>query len=614
MRPLLKNYVALARTSNGVYIEAGQRSFVIAGGDVYPLVSRLLAALDGKNDWAKLSAALPARARPLLDQIIDELQRHQMVHLLDAEATTQLPAKLEEKYENTIAFIQNLSPHYAMIFMAWRESHMTVVGAGDSFTALVHGLVKSGVRRLRLALEAGQGYDRTRAQCEAVLERERAAGLEFECKWIEPVDFLAGPSQGSARLLYVNDALSLDHPSPHLQALLKDCSTRKLFGGIVQDNALLGPEIPAGELAALDIWRRIPSPSPALPYSAAICSVLGSLMAFQTLKATVHEQLPDQNARDWSRHHLLRLSAGGEITAHPLKAPLTDHARSAALAGQPNGSRDAMEVAERRKLEQLLEPAFDPLTGFLSWTDEIEADFPLVHRALRISTSNEPLTIVQWGLTPQDVGLRTLCRAAEVAAAIQERPATPRTVPITALPERTVWRQLALAHAIVRSPLFCDSVRSYRIALSSIADPVMQMLCRIARLYQGTLPNITLHSAPGLAAYLAEADVAGTCAVAVAASPLAAMVESLGNALSLQQCPGQGATVAKIEAAWQGGPPPRPVVDAHQDIVFAELPLGEEPVEAFGLAVVEHLLELPAFANSSLVIGHITLETARTGR
>lgn len=610
MIPLLKSYVGVASTDDGVYVQAGERNFVIAGKNLFPLISKLLAAFDGRTSLPSIAEALPASARPLLDKLVGELKRHRMIHLLDSSGMATVAPDLEREFKSTLAFLRDQHADYQSIFLAWRDTEMTVVGGGHSFEALVRALLKSGVRRLRLALECGAPLGKQEL-LDVALRADLPSGIDTELIWLpgSASAFLPLLAQSTGRVLYANDLIPWDQPSSLFAIVLRDSPVRILAGGIFCDRGLVGPEMTAGGGSLMDSWLRVPHGDAEVPHSIASCSIIGALMAFEALKSMIFEREEGERYSNWSQRHFFHITPGAEITTHQQLAcaPGTLET-SPARREVPGASRDAWVVTERRRLEANMAAAFDPLTGMLAWSEAGHAEFPLPHCAVQVTLPGSGadralLEVLQWGLTPQDVGLRVLCLAVAASADWLDAARLDRQQPLTASPLAVEWRRAALAHGIARSSLFAQQGQTQRIAIDSIGDPGFQMLVRLSRLYTESLPEVCIRFVPGLPAFVAEARVGIEFASAAGASALEALVESLGLALSLRQCPqrARGADVRLLYPlaplrAGKGQPAP-----------LSRLEFPERAMESFAYEAVEHRLDPALFSHSGMIIGFIEL-------
>ena len=524
MKPLLKSHVVYVPVEEGVYFQAGQNSFLFKGRGLFPLVTRIVSLLDGTRTVPALESIVPEKAHALLGLLLGELERARMLHMVVDTSEAPLPKHVEELYSGTIGFLKDETPHWPGVFRNWRETRIIAAGAGLSYRVMVRNLMRSGARRLVLALDQPEDPSGDRAAVTASVAEAKSRDAEIVADWADSEQAVEAARADGARILYVSDAVP-----PHDSLFLRLTALERpdsLAGGIYRGAALVGPEGADGP-SLLPIWERIANKSAGPPYSRAARAILGSVVAFEALKSLGAAEAAEPERRDWLRRHCCHLRPDSTIEIHQL----------APEAPAPASDSTPAEAAEPRPDDG---PLFDPATGCLQWEDFAGAEFPLPHRAIRLQMdsgaglASDPVT--QWALTPQDIDERATARALESLAELESPAAAvagSAFSPALANRDEAAWRLEARANAVARHPEFLSKAPPIRIDPESVADQDARMLIRLVRLYTGHLPNLWLLG--GGAVSIACVGVEGQLFRTAAASPGKAFVEALGDALSTLQ-------------------------------------------------------------------------------
>jgi hypothetical protein len=528
MKPLLKSYVAFVPVENGVYFEAGLDSFFLKGRGIFPLVTRMASLLDGTRPVTAIESVIPEKARPLFALLLAELERKQMVHMVPDAAETALPGSVEDRYASSIHYLKDQTPNWFAVFRRWRETPILAAGAGLSYRVMVRNLLRSGVRHLLLALDASEDPSADRSAVAASVAEAAGRDEEIVVQWLDSASAVADAATGGARIVYVSDDVPLAEGSLFRRLIALE-RPGTLAGGIVRGSALVGPEFGDG-IPLLSTWDRFSAEGPGLPYSRATRAILGSVVAFETLKSLIFDESTDPGQRGWLQRHCYRLHPDTTIEVHSLAPPGVGQAGAPAPAEANAAGPDD-------------DPLFDPVTGSLRWDDFAGAEFPLPHRAIAIRTQVSdggptPDPVTQWALSPQDLDERATARALE-ALAEADRPAIAAagcsSSPVVAARDEAVWREEARAQAIARHAMFLSGAAPVRIDPETVADQDARMLLRLVRLYTGAVPRLWLLGGTGCGACVACVDVDGQLSRAAAATAGKAILEALGDALSALQ-------------------------------------------------------------------------------
>jgi hypothetical protein len=326
-------------------------------------------------------------------------------------------------------------------------------------------------------------------------------------------------------------------------------------------------------------------------------------MAFEALKAQLYVQRAVGGEKPWSQRNFFWVTPGGEVTTHPLDG-VTAGSELRTRDDPPWPADTDLMVKERRRLEIAMAGLFDPLTGVMTWDNDDIREFPLPHQRMvlciaRRDGAPQIISVVEWALTPQEAGLRTLLKA--VARHAQTSLCGPQDPLVVAAGDLEHWNSLALAQAIARSEVFAERGRTAVVSPRGIADPDIQMLLRLTRLYCEELPVLRIFWIPGLPAFMAKVSVGSAVASAVAASATQALVECLGEALSRWQLAGENAPMADDRTAAKNSAP-----QADQ-IALSDLESPPVQLATLGYDARAHHLSIAALEGTGVVVGWIEL-------
>jgi hypothetical protein len=529
MKLFIKSYVVFVPVEDGVYFEAGQDNFLLKGRGIFPLVSRMVALLDGTRTREALEAVIPEKARPLFALLLAELERKKMLQLVPDGVEAALPETIRALYADSIGYLKDQLADWPTAFRRWRETPIIAAGAGLSHRVMVRNLLGSGVRRLFVALEESEDAAADRSAIAATVAEAVGRDREVAVRWLDSAETEAEAAAVESRSLYVGDDVPSARDSLFHRLIGLD-RPGTLAGGIFRGTGIVGPELGDG-VPLLGVWERISESGPNVPYPRAARAILGSVMAFEALKSLVFVESTDPAQRGWLRRHCYRVGPDTTIQVHAL-APASVAATAPSLA--PGADAAAADD----------DPLFDPLAGSLRWDEFVGQEFPLPHRAIAIRTRPGGTfdgAVEQWALTPQDLDARTTARALEALgqAGVELSPAVPGCAwsPVVAARDEPTWRAEARAQATARHECFLSRAKPARLDPESLSgDDDAAMLLRLVRLYTGSMPALWLFGGGGgWGACLACVAVDGQLSRAAASTPSKALVEALGDALSAVQ-------------------------------------------------------------------------------
>jgi len=410
----LKNYVFFRETGTGVWFDAGRRSFALNGKGIYPVVERLLSALEasGRSPDA-LVAELPARLQELARRLFDALEQHDMLQ----RGRVHRDDKADRSHSAYAEFLRYLEDHSADGALAealslWRKATVVVVGDGYAAKAAIGVLADCGCGRILLRCTSAIDVDLDEIRLS--LQDRSSSEVDLSMDAFEP-SAINGAIHGV--VIAGSQHLSVDHAIT--------------IAGQAQDAGItVSACLPInGHLAVLSVATKdmagiadladwlLPAAEPVTP-SPVNLAIAGSI-ASQDMVARFFgiTAAADATARIVSPY--------SEVEVCPIPVSPRRHVDGMVMRSTDLSAR--IEMPEERDLsryEQVrmaLAPWMDPATPVLD-TELPEAlpQLPLHHDAFsvrRAGTAVDGLQLaVGWGLTPEDAGFRAAMNAVATLA------------------------------------------------------------------------------------------------------------------------------------------------------------------------------------------------------
>ncbi len=298
----LKSYVYFAEAQDGVYFGGGTEHFLIKGAGIYPLVSRLVAMLDGSRSIDAIRNALPLKARSFFGVLVSELRDRQMLREC-LPSNDNISDDEWRLYRDTLLFLRDRTADFASLFRAWRARNNIVIGGGICAKALLRGLARTGAGQIQVLHEPCSTEGPQIAELVRVLAEHSARDASFRYAVIENAALESAlPADG--RLIYASDQLRIGaHAGIHFA------------GGFLRDQAIVAGGAGANCNAILtDLGSRLVE-GEAGAYSAVTApSIIGNLLAYEILRSDLAAFTNNPQAASANAEHFLHLSPGGEVT------------------------------------------------------------------------------------------------------------------------------------------------------------------------------------------------------------------------------------------------------------------------------------------------------------
>lgn len=523
----LKNYVFFRETDKGVWFDAGRRSFALNGQGIYPLVERLVGALErsGRSPEA-LVTGLPAQLQAFARRLFDELARHQMLQVETLHAEEAF-AHGHSAHAEFLKYLEdNIGDGSLHATLArWRQASIVVVGDGYAAKAAAGVLADSSVGRVVLHCTSTAEVDVDELQ--GALRDRGTSEISLREGEFDPA-FIAAGVQGL--IIAGSDGLALDRAIAHTRAALAAgipvCVSLPIQGHL----AVVSMTTPGvAGLADLADWL-LPATEAITP-SPANLAISGSLAA-QDMIACVCGIGGAEHAR------ARIVSPYAEVSVCPIPPSPARHGEDAVVRPPDMGARvempEARDLSPYEHLRMALAPWADPALSVLSVElPQPLPQLPLYHEAFAVRRPGEgrgrTQIAVGWGLSPEEAGLRASMNAIVLLA--EQEFGTAQA--LAAGLDEEAWRSAALARAFVRHARFARDAVWGTFGSDEVEDAEAGVALRILQFLVPSPLAFKVGFVPGIAAFVVSCHAGGTCLSRVCLPSLAeAIAEAIGLAIS----------------------------------------------------------------------------------
>jgi hypothetical protein len=518
----LKSYVYFGETEDGVWFEAGDKSFVLKDRKLYPLVERFVDLVDSGTPVEEIVARAPAKLQGFFPKLLDSLVRHDMLLALDDDYA--FPAALTEHTgaAELLKVLEDRLQGAALVSAVrrWQEAHVVIAGSGYALKAAACALAAAGCQALRVQWQGGAGRA-TFAEVEAAVRSAAVEGAVLCFQAGAPDASLLGDSD---LLVYASDSADLAL-ARLIDTTLRQNGRAGAIAACFDGHACVLPPVEHGRAGLDELLAWLPPADPAAAsHSATSLSVLGCVAAQGALFQFFGF---DQDKR---RGSVPVVTPELHVVLHSLVPsggrPLLpfEHAPRFQLP-----EARALETFELLKLA--LAPWFDGLLGALSvGADDGIQQMPLLQYPVQVRRpGRETALVVGWGLDLGQAGIRALCDAVALLAA----PLAPEGAAVVAAADEGHWQRSAYAAAVVRSEAFRAAHASGWVDLDAVDDPGVGVLRRLIRYHSRAPLQVRLHWSGQGAVFAAEAWLGDTAvSTAVGDTVGGVIAEALGRACS----------------------------------------------------------------------------------
>ncbi len=492
----LKPAVVWRDVGDGVLVEHGRRSFMMKGGKLFPVVSRLLSLVDEAPSLTALAESLPEQVRPVFGTLAKELSERAM--LTSGEA---MPPEFEELDKGIIDLAMDRCAAWPDALRSWVARSVLVVGADELRTGVVRQVQSLGAHNVQ----------------DGLVDRQELDGASL----VVGIADTAANAEQLQRFSYFDDAI----------LVVYRYGMAAVVAGSVSEFS-----------HARDLWQRLPSDE--FEPSRSATSSLHALIAYEAFQ---HHLASFQSDAE-------RAANGGNFRITRRDGSVEHHSRDIMLkSSKPFGLASdppAGELAEKA----ILAPVFDRDAGLMSWRDEQGDNYPLLHRRIALTefaTEDGPEDqVTGWGLTPEEADRRTIQHALIRLAELSQSPAGAAVSPLVAAADRDEAETLARAHAVATQRGLWDRSVANIVEPSPSDDRDLGTLIRLARLStSGEMPVFRSTVIPDGIGFVAFVQLGDREAQALALDEVSAFYLALGELLSARQLGSQTSTPPDLAQA-----------------------------------------------------------------
>ena len=173
-KPVLKSYVFFSEVDDGVYFNGGsEKSFILPGRGLYPVISKLISAMDGSRTVEQLVDALPEKVTPVFLHLHSQLDSRGLL-ADNSKAQEVLSADVRARYEDVLSYLSDMTNEHEEIFRRWRETSVAVIGNGFSTKSCLRALTSLGVGSVLSVLDQNDDRPTEPEILSAVLDHKSA--------------------------------------------------------------------------------------------------------------------------------------------------------------------------------------------------------------------------------------------------------------------------------------------------------------------------------------------------------------------------------------------------------------------------------------------------------
>jgi hypothetical protein len=473
----LRSTVRTMEVEEGAFISDGRSEILFSRPGLFPVILKLCASLNGELTLGAITEGVPARVRPLLDELIGALDARGMLQRLAAPAVN-FRDLMADPHRGVLLFLRDREPHFASEFEGWRNLSLAIVGAGHTLKAAARNFARLGIERICLHIVSGREVSEAEVT-QGVNDHYETMG-RGELKVVDREGFAAAISPDGL-LVYASDNLraDMDFPPPsHVSG-----ARLALASGVMDGVGLVVPLRHESDVLALRSRLRGAN---ARPHSITSRALIGSVTALQALSLTA---ISSRRSGDGPALPLLKIDAGGHVTQHQL-CDLSNQSPEA-IARLAISAKESRGGADARGAEggEIFDTLFDPVIGPFEWIPvDPDDELPLAHQAIDLRVPREdrvlPERVTGWGRELKDARGDALARAAARYAEQVESGrsgADPR--PITAATDYADWKQKACAYAFTASLPFQAGLQVRAVDPQRAVDLEIPWYLRLINIY-----------------------------------------------------------------------------------------------------------------------------------
>lgn len=594
-RVKLKNHVYFGVVPDGVLFDAGDVSFVVKDASTYPLVEKLIALMDAGNPVESILERAPAKLADFFQRILASLAEHGMLLTLDEDAppadrlvahtaVNELRKFLEDRLDGRSVDAE---------LRRWRDAQVIVAGSGHALLSAVRALSDSGCAKLCVIPDGGptEGLDELREEVESAHSLRLTVRARLD----------AEPTLDSAGLLvYAGDDADLGSLL-RIEDAMRAQAIPGAIAAVFAGRACVMPASLPGRPGLADLRHWLP---PQDEDEASLGPVAMALLGCVAAQAALCRFFGVETA-----------SSGGQVAVVSPELEVEYRMLVASATGEgapvPFVHPSKYQMPEGRpllpfeRIKYALEPWFDPLLGpFSVVADDRIEQVPLLQYPVRIRPASEQgqeRVVVGWGLEHAAAVVHGLSQAVEALAHSFQADG----VTLVCEFDEERWKRRALAHAVAASDDMAQRHRWAWVDPERLPPGPARVLHALLRFHAPDGVRVQLQwSEAGDAHIVRVLHQASTLCSVIAADPLTALEQGLGQACSLFQLQELQAPRFVAELVLPTPHAAAQAQDWHEALVAAQNAVAR-PAEF-------HLLTGPGFP-PSVYCGHASLQANAGG-
>lgn len=543
-KPVLRSYVFFSEVDEGVYFNGGsEKSFILPGQGLYPVVSKLISAMDGSRTVEQLVEALPEKVTPVFLHLHTQLDSRGLL-ANNSTAHEVLSPDIRARYEDVLSYLRDVTNDHEEIFNRWRETSVAVIGNGFSTKSCLRALAGLGVGSVVSALEQNDDRPTESEIMSAILEHE-SADEDFVFESYPSAKAMIEADADVDVAVLVSDSL---YDLSHADEALSHFTDRDIpvhIAGVIGGEGFVVPNVRHRRHELMEIVeRRRAGDDPASQQTITSCSVIGNLIAYELLRVVANTSrifnIPNDAAERWCLH----ISAGPEITLRPLfsvpdRESVSLRTETEAPVADADTGETVEEIAEQTR--EGMEALFDPMLGILS-NDIAEdlAQLPLAQEAFAVhfprSYGRSDAIATGYGFSPSEAYLRALYRAlATYADGVHTAASKAAETRFSAARTHAEWFGKALLDAVLHSDLATSELVPVVWSEDDVDSENLRLLRSVIEASGEGRLEVDLMTVPALPFYYCVARTPEETGVSVAATPLSSIETAMAELCSSVQ-------------------------------------------------------------------------------
>lgn len=524
-RVKLKNHVYFGVVADGILFDAGDASFVLKDTSTYPVVEKLIALIDAGNPVATILERAPPKLADFFGKILSLLAEHGMLLTLEADAPSAEALAAHTASNELRKFLEDRidGRSVGLALRRWCDTEVVVVGSGRALLSAVRALADSGCAKLTVVPDGGS-TDGTEALQDDIAS---AHSLRFGIGAMHDAERLI---DAAGLLLYVSDD-AVPTTVMRIERALKANRIAGAIGAVFDARACVLPAAQPGHPGVADLLHWLaPQGRDAASLGPIAMTLLGCVAAQAAICRFFGVEATTAGAQ------VAIVTPSLEVDYCMLVAAAKTEPTPPALVHPAKHQTPERVLMPFEHIKYALEPWFDPVLGpFSVVADDRIEQVPLLQYPIRVRSASDPgivVTVIGWGLEHGAAVVHGLAQACEALAHSFDQDGV---VLVCEFDEES-WKRRALAYAVATSDEMAKRNHWAWVDLEQLPAGPLRVLHSLLRFHAPDGIAVQIQWCGSGDAFIVRVLRAGSllCSV-IAAAPLAALAEGLGQACSMFQ-------------------------------------------------------------------------------